>query len=94
MTGEYAIKYGKPTECKANISPAAGETQVQQFGTSLAYDKVMLMDNSAPPIDEYTALWVDRMPQLDDSGELLTDRWGRAANPSRLRGKGSSTELE
>lgn len=46
--------YGNPKECFANISPAVGETTIRQFGESVDYDKVMVMDNSAPPIDEYS----------------------------------------
>lgn len=48
-TGEYEIKYGNPTEFHANISPAMGETLTRQFGDSVSYDKIIVMDNDAPP---------------------------------------------
>lgn len=67
------MKYGNPMGCYANISPAVGETAARQFGENIDYDKVMIMDNSAPPIDEYSILWVDTVPQLDANGNLLVD---------------------
>ena len=39
------------------------------------------MDNSAPPIDEYSELWVDTMPQLDASGNLFLDGDGMEITP-------------
>ena len=81
VTGEYETIYGNPIECFANISPAVGETAMRQFGESVNYDKVMVMDNSAPPIDEYSVLWVDTMPQLDEDGSLLLGSDGNAITP-------------
>ena len=46
-TGEYEIKYGNPTEFHANISPAMGETLTRQFGDSVSYDKIIVMDNGS-----------------------------------------------
>ena len=54
---------------------------MRQFGESVNYDKVMVMDNSAPPIDEYSVLWVDTMPQLDEDGSLLLGSDGNAITP-------------
>lgn len=81
MTGEYETVYGKPTECYANISPAIGETAVRQFGESVEYDKIIVMDSLAPLIDEYSELWVDTLPQLDASGNLLLDEDGMEITP-------------
>lgn len=72
VTGEYDVKHGKPQEFYANISAAKGETQTRQFGENESYDKVIAMDNDAPPIDEYTILWIDTMPEFDESGEVTT----------------------
>lgn len=71
-TGEYEIKYGNPTEFHANISPAMGETLTRQFGDSVSYDKIIVMDNDAPPIDEYSVLWIDKLPQLNEDGTTDT----------------------
>lgn len=73
VTGEYDVKHGNPTEGYANISAAKGETQTRQFGESETYDKVIVMDNEAPMIDEYSVLWVDTEPQLDEDGSLAVD---------------------
>lgn len=81
VTGEYELKYGNPVEWYANISAAKGETQTQQFGENEAYDKVIVMDNEAPPIDEYSVLWIDSAPQLDEDGGLVTNVQGEIVTP-------------
>lgn len=72
VTGEYDVTHGKPQEFFANISAAKGETQTRQFGENESYDKVIVMDNDAPPIDEFTILWIDTMPEFDESEEVIT----------------------
>ncbi len=81
VTGEYDVKHGNPTEGYANISAAKGETQTRQFGESETYDKVIVMDNEAPPIDEYSVLWVDTVPQLNEDGSLAVDDEGNVLIP-------------
>ena len=80
-TGEYNVKHGKPTEGYANISAAMGETQTRQFGESEAYDKIIVMGKDAPPIDEYSVLWVDTEPRLNRDGSLMTDEEGYIITP-------------
>lgn len=79
--GEQGSIYGDPVFCFASISAAQGEAQARQFGADVSYDKVIVMDESAPPIDEYTVLWVDRMPELDGNGALATDENGIVLTP-------------
>lgn len=81
LTGEYEVKHGNPTEGKANISAAKGETQTRQFGENESYDKVIVLDSDAPPIDEYAVLWVDRTPQLDENGNLVVNEKGEIITP-------------
>lgn len=81
ITGEYEIVYENPTEFSANISAAKGETTTRQFGESESYDKVIVMDNDAPPIDEYTVLWVDTVPQVDETGALAVNDEGEIITP-------------
>lgn len=71
-TGQYKVIHGNPIEGHANISAAKGETQARQFGENESYDKVIVMDFITPPIDEYSILWVDTMPELNDAGEVIT----------------------
>ena len=50
-SGEYKVVYESPIEMKANVSAATGEAQVEQFGNSLLYDKVICID-SPPAYDK------------------------------------------
>lgn len=68
LTGEFEVIYGLPERYEANISPAVGEARTQQFGENLEYDKVIAMANTAPPIDEYSVLWVDTLPIFNENG--------------------------
>lgn len=80
-TGEFEVIHGNPLEYSANVSAAKGETQTRQFGENEVYDKVIVADNTAPPIDEYSILWIDTMPQLDENGALATDESGKVITP-------------
>lgn len=81
VTGEYDVIHGNPVAFAANISAAKGETTTRQFGESESYDKVIVMDNDTPPIDEYTILWVDKVPQVDETGALATNEEGEVITP-------------
>ena len=81
VTGEYEIQRENPVKAYGNISAAKGETSTRQFGESESYDKVLVMDKNAPPIDEYTALWVDTEPLLDADGALLKNEDGEVLTP-------------
>lgn len=80
-TGETRVIYGNPLTARANISPAQGETQTRQFGEDLNYDKVIVMDKNAYPIDEYTILWIDVIPELSEDGSLAVDDSGKIKTP-------------
>ena len=69
-TGQYKVIHGNPIEEYANISAAKGETQTRQFGENESYDKVIVMDFITPPIHEYSILWVDTLPILNEDGSL------------------------
>ena len=81
QTGEYEVMYTNPTACYANISAAKGETQTRQFGENESYDKVVVMDQFAPPIDAYAVLWIDVEPKVNADGTLQTDENGKALTP-------------
>lgn len=81
VTGEYEIIRDNPVEFSANISAAKGETSTRQFGESESYDKVIVMGTDAPPIDEYTVLWVDTVPTVDKDGVLATNEEGELLTP-------------
>ena len=71
-TGEYELTYGSPVRVSANVSAAQGEMQSRQFGESESYDKVIVLDDRHTPIDEYSILWVDTLPHLNDDGSTDT----------------------
>lgn len=71
-TGEYRILYGNPVRVSGNVSAAQGEMQNRQFGESESYDKVIVLDDRNTPIDEYSILWVDTLPHLNDDGSTDT----------------------
>ena len=71
-TGEYKVIYGNPTETDGNVSGAQGEMQNRQFGESESYDKVIVLDKVDTPINEYSILWVDTLPLLNDDGTTNT----------------------
>lgn len=80
-TGEYVIHRKKPCAFRGNVSAARGETEARQFGENLAYDKVIVLDNTAPPIDEYTVFWIDTVPEVDAEGELTRTDGGEIKTP-------------
>lgn len=69
-TGEKSVKYADPVKMEANISPAAGNAQIQQFGQFISYDKVIITDDTACPIDENTVLFIDKKPEYKDGKPL------------------------
>ena len=71
-TGQFEITYSMPIKTGGNISAAKGEIQSRQFGDSESYDKVIVLDNKDIPIDEYSILWVDSLPIINDDGTTDT----------------------
>lgn len=80
-TGEYEVLFDNPQEGFANISAAQGETETRQFGDDEAYDKVIVMDNTHPPINEYSVLWIDTIPLLNEDGGLAINEKGETVTP-------------
>ena len=66
-TGQYELVYGEPVMMFGNVSTAVGSIENRQFGESESYDKVIVLDNPNTPIDEYSLLWVDTLPLLNNA---------------------------
>ena len=79
--GQSYNVYRPPKEYSANISPAKGETSVEAFGNDDSYDKTIVMDKGCPPIDEYSVLWLDDSPSLEDDETLKIDDAGNPVTP-------------
>lgn len=81
VTGEYEIQLSNPIEGFANISAAKGETQTRQFGENESYDKVIVLDDVNTAIDEYSVLWIDSVPQLNEDGSLALNSRDEVITP-------------
>ena len=81
VTGQYQISYANPVKTLGNVSAAQGEIQSRQFGDSETYDKVIVLDNPSTPIDEYSILWVDTVPELTEDGHLALNEKGEVKTP-------------
>ena len=77
-TGEIVPHYGEANFFWANISPAAGAAQFEQFGNMGNYDKVIVTRDMTCPITETSVLFIDKEPEytevstLNDQGQAVT----------------------
>lgn len=65
-TGQIIPSYGDPISMWANVSPAAGVAQFQQFGNLGSFDKVIVTRDMTCPIDENTVLFLDKEPEYTE----------------------------
>ena len=63
-TGEKIITYAAPVTMYANVSPATGQSNTEQFGNLENYDKVIVTDDLSCPIDENSVLFIDKEPEF------------------------------
>jgi hypothetical protein len=60
INGESIVYYHHPVlYTKANISPATGISNVEQFGNLENYDKVIVTSDLSCTIDENSVLWIE-----------------------------------
>lgn len=62
-TGEKIVMYNAPVQMKANISPATGVSNTEQFGNLENYDKVIVTCDMECPVDENSVLFIDKTPE-------------------------------
>lgn len=62
-TGEIIPHYESAVSMYANISPARGQSQTEQFGNLDNYDKVIVTKDMSCPIDEHSVLFVEKEPE-------------------------------
>lgn len=72
-TGDLRAVYAEPVLLMANVSPAKGSSQVEQFGSLSGYDRVLITDDLSCPINETSVLFVDAPVAFTDSGDPLFD---------------------
>ena len=78
--GPYTT-YGNPVKAYANISPAKGNVLSREFGDDDSYDKQIVTGDRDIPVDEYSVLWIDSEPELDESGALKVNADGEIVTP-------------
>lgn len=66
FTGDYTTGYSEAVEAKGNISAATGSADLEQFGTGIEYDKVIVLQGTNWAIDEHTVLFIDIEPSYAD----------------------------
>ena len=66
FTGDYASGYSEAVKAKGNISAASGSADIEQFGTGIEYDKVIVLQGTNWEIDEHTVLFIDAEPSYED----------------------------
>lgn len=67
--GEVIVTYYDQVKMCANISPATGQSNTEQFGNLENYDKVIVTDDVNCPIDENSVLFIDKEPEF---AEVIT----------------------
>lgn len=72
-TGDYRVIYGSPVKSRGSISEARGQSQEEQFGTELNYDKVIIVSDPNFAMDEHSVLFVDSAPSYDAQGNPKYD---------------------
>ena len=78
-TGETGVGYSDPVECKANISPATGQSNLEMFGNLTDYDRVIVSDDTTIPIDENSVIWIEADP-LKDAYNYTVRRVAKSLN--------------
>lgn len=77
-SGESDIEYSEPVKAAGNISAAQGQADTLVFGTDIAYDKVIVMEEC--PFDENAVLWVDRSPDNDAPHDYIVKKIAKSLN--------------
>lgn len=65
-TPEKMPSYSEPKWMVANVSPATGQSNREQFGNLENYDKVIVTTWMECPIKEDSVLFVDKEPEYKD----------------------------
>ena len=81
-TGEYIPVYADAVEMTANVSPASGYSQTEQFGDLTDYDHVIVTTDMDCPITESTVLFLEKAPAYRQEDIRVIIPGTRAVDPS------------
>lgn len=71
-TGNYKSVYTKPRPFDVAVSINTGATESNPFGAFTDYDKALSTVSDDFHADEYSILWIDTLPVLDENGDTET----------------------
>ena len=80
-TGEYEIIRTNPLRARGNISAAKGDAFAEPFGEEIEYNRILQMEQTQFPINEYSVIWVGITPALNKDGSLKLGTNGRPVTP-------------
>lgn len=72
LTGETMKIYSNPIRALARISPNTGRAESSPFGADISYDKT-ISTVVRLPIDEYSRLFIDIEPIINEDGSTETE---------------------
>ncbi len=72
LTGNSNPSYSNPIKASAMISENTSDAEYMPFGKDLVYDK-MISTVQDLPIDEYSKLFVDVVPVINEDGSTDTE---------------------
>lgn len=82
-TGELEKTYYEPQLVMSNISPAAGNADVEGFGIETEYSHIMVVENDSE-IKEDTIVWVGDDPTTATEGFYRVVRVAKSLNHTRI----------
>lgn len=81
-TGEWRLSYGKPMLVVCTVSPRRGNVYSDGFGIGVDCDRTAICDRIGIGISETSIIWVDKMPMLDEFGDLVVNEDGEPVVPN------------
>lgn len=72
-TGQKKEIYSEPVQTMASIASATGSSDVELFGTSVQYDRIISTVEELP-LDEYSRIWIDADPTAGEAHDYKVKR--------------------
>lgn len=72
-TGDFETGYSMPVSFFANISAGKGTAEDEVFGKGIDFTRAISSTNMELPIDEFSRLWFETEPKLNEDGTVDGD---------------------